>query len=253
MNHSAPETLAQTNTEILQKAYADMIWSVADSGGAWERMDAAWQELPEVEVVQGAIRGRLRRENVSFNLGSLTGYSVYVGLETEDGPHELLLGLNGREPRFSIQVAEQEKDDFTITPVREDYAYQGIQDGFDWEDIIARAKQHHELDTDNPLYLVVFRSQLKAGVDTALLLHHDHQAHEAAKQSPALLYYFGGEPDEEGRALSFCLWSDQEEAKELSKDARHMAARKMVSMYESYSLEKYSLFIGGAVTFVPHA
>lgn len=126
-------------------------------------------------------------------------------------------------------------------PLSPDYAQLPITEGFDWTNIIAAARQQHDLIEATPWYLVVFRSKLREGVDTTLLLEHDAKAHQAAQESPALLHYFGGRPDEEGRALSFCLWSDEAEAKSISRDSRHAAAVKMVSLYESYSVEKYDV------------
>lgn len=131
--------------------------------------------------------------------------------------------------------------DLRVEPIVADYAEADIAEAFDWKQIIRRAKAGRDLDDTKPWYLVVFRSQLMDGVDTSSLLEHDARAHEAALESTALIHYYADVPDEHGRALSFCLWTDREEAKQISKDSRHAAAAKMVSLYASYSLERYEV------------
>ena len=139
-----------------------------------------------------------------------------------------------------------------INPISSKYHQMSVQAAFDWSQIIADAKKAHGLNKE-PLYLVAFRSKLKRDADVEALLAHDTRAHDAAKESPALLHYFGGRPDNEGFALSFCLWSDREAAKSLALEARHKAAIQMVRHYESYALEKYEIHhADGAISFRLH-
>ena len=136
-----------------------------------------------------------------------------------------------------------------VEPSAVDYIDRDITEAFDWASIVSQAKAVKNLEAQ-PLYLVVFRSQLKLGADVLTLLEHDARAHEAAQESPDLLHYFGGVPDVNGRALSFCLWADEDAARSISRDSRHREATQMVSQYESYSLERYSVHHEGEIEFV---
>jgi hypothetical protein len=127
-----------------------------------------------------------------------------------------------------------------VIPTAADYATLPTEQAFDWDEIVDSARQQRDLTAD-PLYLVVFRSSLKEGVDTTELMEYDRRAHEAALESPALIHYHGDEPDESGRALSFCLWENVEAAKAISRDTRHTDAMAMVNSYESYAIEKYHM------------
>ncbi len=131
-------------------------------------------------------------------------------------------------------------DELQIKPLK-GFRQLPIEQGFDWASIIENAKKLKPLDSSRPLYLVVFRSKLKPDADVVLLHEHDSRAHEAAKRSPALIHYYADTADEEGRALSFCIWSDREKARIVSRDPDHAAATKLTSMYEYYRLEKYDV------------
>lgn len=123
-----------------------------------------------------------------------------------------------------------------VEPAMSNYVEAPIAEAFDWKQIISHAKEQRDLIENTPLYLVVFRSQLKDGVDTSSLLEHDANAHSAALESPALIHYYADIPDEQGRAVSFCLWT-----KRISRDSLHAAAAKMITLYASYSIEKYDV------------
>src|SRR5688500_6892793 len=97
---------------------------------------------------------------------------------------------------------------YKIIPTRPDYARQPTAIGFDWPKIIHDFTLARGLTPGQPLYLVVFRSQRRPDADHLLLMEHDEAAHRAARRSPSLLHYFGGEPDAEGYCLSFCIWTD---------------------------------------------
>lgn len=127
-----------------------------------------------------------------------------------------------------------------INPTQEDYVSLPIEEAFAWDDIIQTVKVQRSLGASS-LYLVAFRSTLKEGVDSSLLLEHDRRAHDAALESPALIHYFGGTPNALGQALSFCLWENADDAKAVSRDKRHADATKMVSFYDRYSIEKYDI------------
>jgi hypothetical protein len=67
-------------------------------------------------------------------------------------------------------------------------------------------------------------------------------AFEEAKQSMALLHYFGGDVDEEGRAKSWCLWTDAASAHEaLNGPAHKEAVRAAKELYELHGVKCYEV------------
>jgi hypothetical protein len=124
-----------------------------------------------------------------------------------------------------------------IVPASDRYRELDIEEGFNWPEITKRTVERYGLGSDK-LYLVVFRSNLRDDADKSAIAYHDKKALEAAMESPDCLYYFAGHPDASGRALSFCLWKNEDAAKEASRDKRHSDAMKMVSYYNSYTLER---------------
>src|SRR5215213_215636 len=127
-----------------------------------------------------------------------------------------------------------------LTPIHPDHATLPIQEGFNWSSSLGEA--HFER-----LYLVVFRSVLRATADIDLLYEQDELAHTEAIEAGGLLFYFRGEINERGESLSFCLWEDGEQARRASGSPSHREAMELVTeMYESYSLERYDLLkVGG--------
>ena len=127
-----------------------------------------------------------------------------------------------------------------LSPIYPDYATLPIQEGFNWSSSLGDA--HFER-----LYVVVFRSVLRATADLDLLYEHDELAHAEAIEAGGLLFYFRGVINERRESLSFCLWENGEQARRASGGPSHQAAMGIVSeMYESYILERYDLVkVGG--------
>jgi hypothetical protein len=127
-----------------------------------------------------------------------------------------------------------------LSPIHPDYATLPIKEGFNWSSSLGDARFER-------MYLVVFRSVLRATADLELLYEHDELAHTEAIEEGGLLFYFRGEINERGESLSFCLWESREQARRASGGPSHQAAMELVSqMYESYTLERYDLLkIGG--------
>jgi hypothetical protein len=122
-----------------------------------------------------------------------------------------------------------------LSPIQPDHATLPIQEGFNWSSAFGDARFER-------LYLVVFRSVLRATADLELLYKHDELAHAEAIEAGGLLFYFRGEINERRESLSFCLWEDGEQARRASGGSSHRAAMEVVrEMYESYSLERYDL------------
>ena len=127
-----------------------------------------------------------------------------------------------------------------LSPIHPNYATLPIQEGFNWSSSLGDA--HFER-----LYVVVFRSVLRATADLELLYEHDELAHAEAIEAGGLLFYFRGVINERRESLSFCLWENGEQARRASGGPSHQAAMGIVSeMYESYILERYDLVkVGG--------
>jgi hypothetical protein len=127
-----------------------------------------------------------------------------------------------------------------LSPIYPDNATLPIQEGFNWSSSLGDA--HFER-----LYVVVFRSVLRATADLDLLYEHDELAHTEAIETGGLLFYFRGVINERRESLSFCLWENGEQARRASGSPLHRAAMGIVTeMYESYCLERYDLVkVGG--------
>jgi hypothetical protein len=127
-----------------------------------------------------------------------------------------------------------------LSPIHPAHATLPIQEGFNWSSWLGDARFER-------LYLVVFRSVLRATADRELLREHDERAHAEALEAGGLLYYYRGVMNERRECLSFCLWESREQARRASGSSLHRAATGIVAeMYESYSLERYDLVkVGG--------
>jgi hypothetical protein len=132
-----------------------------------------------------------------------------------------------------------------LNPMRPDYAYHPVEDGFDWASLATHDFQ--------PLYLVVFRSVRRPDADYALLKEHDDRAYAAARRIGGLLRYFRGELGDDRACLSFCLWESRELAVKAADAVEHRAAAEIVTQaYESYRLERYRVAnTGGELAFYP--
>ncbi|MDX1994739.1 MAG: hypothetical protein SF029_20315 [bacterium] len=118
-------------------------------------------------------------------------------------------------------------------PVHPHYMLLPIEDGFNWTECLAHVRE-------GQWYLVVFRSKHRADADEALLTELDNRASSAARSLPGFLFYFIGTPLSTGECLSFCLWSQQQEAKLASAQPEHReAVEKGLGAYEYYRLERY--------------
>ena len=149
------------------------------------------------------------------------------------------------DQRVSLYEACQQ-----LSPIYPGYATLPIQEGFNWSSSLGDA--HFER-----LYVVIFRSVLRATADLDLLYEHDELAHTEAIETGGLLFYFRGVINERRESLSFCLWENGEQARRASGSPLHRAAMGIVTeMYESYSLERYDLVNGGgpkgSFVFRPH-
>ncbi len=142
-----------------------------------------------------------------------------------------------------------------IAPIVPDYRERRIEEGFDWQKTIHDLQKIHGNLTARALYLVVFTSQRAEGADAELIAELDHAAHEEAKESPALLHYYADTPDEEGRALSWCLWLDDKSARQAVGGPAHQEAMSRTNEFygKNYAVRLYSVIPAeDKVIFVPH-
>ena len=120
-------------------------------------------------------------------------------------------------------------------------------DGFDWAAI------EHELERiQNGLataasFLVLFTSEQRVDItdeDKELLRTLDSQSHDEASESEALVKYFAGEVDSEGRALSWCLWTDRRAAAEALHGPSHKEAIQLAKagrFYKQFMVRFYAV------------
>src|SRR5579872_7023350 len=123
-----------------------------------------------------------------------------------------------------------------LAPVTSQYATVPIWDGFNWGDCARRVGP-------GEWYMVVFRSLRREAVDDLTLEMHDYGAYiEAQRRASGLVFYFRGTPNEHRECLSFCIWTNREEAARAAHLPLHRIAMAMVDeKYEWYTLERYSL------------
>ena len=167
-----------------------------------------------------------------------------VVLEHRGQKGVMRMDLDHRQAGF-IHACQQ------LSPIHPEHATLPIQKGFNWSSWLGDA--HFE-----QLYLVVFRSVLRAEADRELLREHDERAHAEALQAGGLLFYYRGVMNERRECLSFCLWESREQARRASSSPLHRAAMGIAAeMYESFSLERYDLVkvggINGRLVFRPLA
>ena len=211
--------------------------------------DELWRGINRAHVRIGEEEGSVDKNSFRSAWGSLPGLSLSVELQTDRGPKTHFFLQRPKEGSFEISPPKE------VLPIRGDYAKPevDIQESFDWKDIVNYFGGERAANPKTPLYLVVFRSQRLPSADEELLAEYDRRAHEAAKKSESLLYYFGGDADDQGYCLSFCLWTDSKEAGAIARDPTHKAAARLTDqMYKSFDLELYDVHKGDVKpVFVP--
>ena len=97
--------------------------------------------------------------------------------------------------------------------IKQEYATSPYDKAFNWDsivDIFSRTvSAEHSDSTPEKLdfYVIVFRSRVNQHADRQLLGELDKAAHLEAVESGGLLKYWFGEPDEAGRNLATCEFS----------------------------------------------
>ena len=95
-----------------------------------------------------------------------------------------------------------------LRPVRTDYANASYTDAFNWLEVFqllaSLCQQVGFQWVDRHFHVVVFRSQLREGINRDRLGLLDQKSHEEACASGGLLKYWFGSPDQERRNLATC-------------------------------------------------
>ncbi|KAI4700193.1 hypothetical protein J4E81_004231 [Alternaria sp. BMP 2799] len=93
---------------------------------------------------------------------------------------------------------------------------------------------------ETSFYVVVFRSQLKEGIDEEYLYRLDEESHREACESGGLLKYWFGKADGERRNLATCFWHSREDAYKGGLGPWHRKARAAGrELYESIVFSTY--------------
>lgn len=130
-----------------------------------------------------------------------------------------------------------------LEAIRSDYRVQSVEDGFDWPEIICDLEKIHGNMTAKALYLVVFESEREPDADPETIATLDQAAHDEARQSSALLHYYADIPDENGIALSWCLWTDDQAARDAINGPAHREAMSRTHEFygDNYIVKLYSV------------
>lgn len=140
-----------------------------------------------------------------------------------------------------------------------------VEEAFSWQDIITNVtaeKRERSGDitfslANKALYLVVFESTRDPNADPEQIATLDAAAHAEAESihPEALLYYHAGAPDENGRARSWCLWTDDKSAREAVNGPAHQEAMSRAPEFygKNYAIKLFSVISHDeGIIFVPH-
>ncbi|KAI1612093.1 hypothetical protein EDD37DRAFT_633707 [Exophiala viscosa] len=136
----------------------------------------------------------------------------------------------------------------TLIPATTEYATIRYEDAFDWAKLMSSLRSLAKMEgyrwTHQELYVVEFRSKLKADIDVDLLLKLDKFSHAEATHAGNLLKYWYGVPSPERRNLATCLWRSKEDAILGGTGPWHKQARGVISaMYEQIDVKGLRLTI----------
>ncbi|KAL1797892.1 hypothetical protein ACET3X_004498 [Alternaria dauci] len=97
---------------------------------------------------------------------------------------------------------------------------------------------------ETAFYVVVFRSQLKEGIDQEWLYRLDEESHREACESGGLLKYWFGKGNEDRRNLATCFWHSREDAYKGGLGPWHKKARAAGrDLYETIVFSTYRFIV----------
>ncbi|KAK4548464.1 hypothetical protein LTR36_009374 [Oleoguttula mirabilis] len=140
-----------------------------------------------------------------------------------------------------------------LGPLCTDYATAPYMASFNWPAVFyhlralcAQASIQWER---QEFYLVIFRSQLRQGVDRDRLGQLDKESHREACESGGLLKYWFGSCDGDMRNLATCIWRNREDAAAGGRGPWHKKARNAArEMYESIFFYTHKLVVEAGAT-----
>jgi hypothetical protein len=97
--------------------------------------------------------------------------------------------------------------------IKQEFATSPYDKAFNWDSVVdtfsrtINVEQPHNIPEKLDFYVIVFRSKVNQYADRQLLGELDKAAHLEAVESGGLLKYWFGEPDEAGRNLATCKFS----------------------------------------------
>jgi hypothetical protein len=132
---------------------------------------------------------------------------------------------------------------WNIEPIADDYRDLHIGLGFNWPKLLDEVTESLAIPLDK-YYLVVFRSKRKEGEEIDQKIEElDSAAFQEAigSNANALLHYFAGGVDEDNRAMSWCLWTDANSARDALTGPAHMEAVKHAKEFydDNFSVDCY--------------
>ncbi|KAI8617793.1 hypothetical protein BC830DRAFT_1049878, partial [Chytriomyces sp. MP71] len=122
--------------------------------------------------------------------------------------------------------------------ITENYFLAPLPETFNWNQVAGLLGKYWTGDW----YIVAFRSVRNDRADAKALYEADGLAHKEALESGGLLKYWYGTLNEKRQCLAMCIWSSREFARLATKKPYHRLASSLAAeMYESYTLERWSL------------
>lgn len=152
------------------------------------------------------------------------------------------------KPRLGVpggQIAEFEQRDYGRDEVRsidiiqnryeihpkdhDNYASIPLSEAFDWNDIHQKVTAEYGISVDQSLFVFAFYSTPNPEADRTDLDFADRMAFlEARREKPDdFLYYYRGVPDDNGKVMSFCVWTSPEHASSVTHGPWHREAAKL--------------------------
>lgn len=109
---------------------------------------------------------------------------------------------------------------------------------FNWNDVFEK----QGFTETAHFYVVAFRSVRKREADEQVLNRANGTAHEEAKKSGGLIRYWPGRSNQERQCFEMSIWESKAAAdKAAALPAYAEAMRVAAQLYDSYTLERYSL------------
>ncbi|KAJ3391037.1 hypothetical protein HDU80_011130 [Chytriomyces hyalinus] len=137
-----------------------------------------------------------------------------------------------------VDIALIEKGLPHFHAITENYFETRLPDTFNWDEVASRLGKEWA----GEWYIVAFRSVRNDRADAKALYEADGLAHKEALESGGLLKYWYGSLNERRQCLAMCVWSSRDFAKLATRKPYHRLASSLASeMYESYTLERWSL------------